>query len=241
MTWGLIIIAVILFIGFAEILKTLQKGKIPAIREGERTWTAKREIKDIIFHDSHVLTGTDRLKIEIIKLRAWASGIPGMFIKFNHPVIFYPSWLKMEKEPSRKYVPLIVTSAEELQHAADILNEDRKIKMTLNNKEYICSFARRAYQTSNGCCWFCGTVEIYSNDENVLGLIGELDLSSIDILFQAGALNITGFKGGQWIDDFRKLNQGIESLKQKFDEKVLDSINEKHSKKIKELKDNFGI
>lgn len=106
---------------------------------------------------------------------------------------YYPSWIKKE---DRSYVPSIVEKAEFIEKES---YESKKVKIVLNNHEYQVHYKKNDH------------LEIYSGGEKVLALAFDVEYGNDEVTswHTYHAAYIDGFIEGDWIEDFKLLQQQI--------------------------------
>ncbi|MCX5632580.1 MAG: hypothetical protein NTW93_02745 [Phycisphaerae bacterium] len=146
---------------------------------------------------------------------------------FNH-LRYFPIQIKQ----SGNYVPKIIDSAIEEKK-----DEKEVILILLKGKKYRFEFSKRSSIAPDNDCNY-GLLELFSDEKKWLSINVSLECSKYSFATKWKPFDIEAFIDGNWINDFRHLKELIVKSE---NEKLREYKRAEDSKKVQELKDNFGI
>ena len=162
-------------------------------------------------------------QVELKKQKAQEMKLPELLSALYHNQIkHYPNWIN--DESARDKVCPLVTEAVSL--------DSGKIKISLKGKEYVLLFKKNKTFASHGKFHCEATMQLFARDKKVLTF--NVATSDQHLLAQWTPSDVESFIEGEWIDDFKQLQEHIES-----DERTKDIIYKR--KKLEELKSDFGL
>lgn len=157
-----------------------------------------------------------REEIEKREQRARDLGVIEIFKRLCLNIYWYSQW---SKDPDKKQlIPSSVTNAVLLQ--SNIVGRNKvnrgssfEIKINLSRKDYTFHFEEKNFQLHDKTFRTIGILELFSEDKKVLELIGQLGNSGFCCFHDDEYLYVKTFVEGDWINDFKKLYDEIESQK----------------------------
>lgn len=162
-------------------------------------------------------------QIEKKKDEARKNGIPDLFLFLYHSHIkFYPKW---QKAAEMSKICSLVTDIEQ--------ESDECIGFMLNSHKYKMFFKEsHLFNPGDVASRVRGDWQLFCDDTKVLGL--RMLKEGYDYDAQWQCIDITAFRAGEWIEDFRQLKTNIDS----------DALSAEASigvQKTSRLKDDFGL
>jgi len=183
-------------------------------------------------------TEAHRIQQEVEKRRRIAEerGIKDLiFDLYFKRVKFFPTRIKS----SRDLVPKLVESALSAKEG-----EREILTLSFSGKTYRFEFSTRAFSTPDSDCE-SGLLELYTSEKKVFGVetIRTLRMWGVDREMaeamadgEWGAADISAFIDGDWVDDFKHLQETIQE-----DNRLRELRRAEDPERTQRLKDDFGI
>jgi hypothetical protein len=162
-------------------------------------------------------------EVEKRKRRAEELGVPKLFEKLYSRIPHYPSWIK--NNHNREWVCSLVTDA--------IKMEDGGIKIVLSEETYTFYFKESNFSTPDGEYHKHANWELYVDSKKVLVVDMAYEMDQY-IGGNWTAFGVSAFIEGDWLKDFKKLEQKIVVEDKEREQK-------RKSKEAEKLKEDFGI